>query len=208
VILILFGLTFWAIQVSGSVTKTPVKKALSSFPQQIGNWKCVKQEYFSAPVVDMLGVDDYISYAYASKDGQRVNLYVSYFGSVGVTGGYHSPQNCLPGGGWNIVSVESVELKSKQDSGEGGRIRKIIIQKGSERQVVLYWFYNRGRIISSEYWEKIYLVLDAVFKGRRDGSFIRIMAYTKKDDTGGSIDSIINFADDVSVILDEFVPGK
>ena len=106
----------------------------------------------------MLGVADYISYDYAAGNGGLVNLYISYFTSVGVTGRYHSPQNCLPGGGWNIASVEDIRLTRAPEPFRGGEIKKVVVQKGGEQQVVLYWFQNRGRIIASEYWEKIYLV--------------------------------------------------
>jgi len=208
IVLVLFALTFWAIQSSGSVTETPIKKSLSEFPKQIGDFKYVDNIYFSDGIINMLGVDDYISYDYVGKNGRRVNLYVSYFGAVGVTGSYHSPKNCLPGGGWNVIHSESIALKNSMNGGSRGKIQKVIIQKGDEQQVVLYWFHNRGRIIASEYWEKIYLVLDALFKGRRDGSFIRIMGDTQKGDTGASVDELIDFAGNVATVLDDFIPGS
>ena len=169
VVLALFALTFVGLQFSQTVRQVPIKQPLSGFPVEIGEWKFARKSFFSAPVIEMLGVADYISYDYTEGNGGWLNLYISYFTAVGVTGGYHSPQNCLPGGGWNIASVEDVPLAM------GGQIKKVLVQKGGEQQVVLYWFQNRGRIIASEYWEKIYLVLDAVFKQRRDGSFIRII---------------------------------
>jgi hypothetical protein len=104
VVLALFAVTFLAIQMSQTVRETPIKQPLSSFPSQIGDWKFACKSFFSAPVIDMLGVNGYISYDYAEDSGRVLNLYISYFTAVGVTGAYHSPQNCLPGGGWKTSS--------------------------------------------------------------------------------------------------------
>lgn len=44
--------------------------------------------------------------------------------------------------------------------------------------VVLLMFFTGilGRIISSEYMQKIYLVVDSIFKRRTDGSFVRLIS--------------------------------
>jgi len=202
VVIALFALTFAGLQFSQTVREVPIKQPLSGFPVEIGDWKFARKSFFSAPVIEMLGVADYISYDYAAGNGGWLNLYISYFTAVGVTGGYHSPQNCLPGGGWNIASVEDVALAM------GGQIKKVLVQKGGEQQVVLYWFQNRGRIIASEYWEKIYLVLDAVFKQRRDGSFIRIIGQLPK---GGDKDKftqeMVDFANKTVELAAQYIPG-
>jgi len=208
IVLVFFAVAFLAIQMSQAVRETPIKQPLSGFPSEIGEWKFARKSFFSAPVIDMLGVNDYISYDYAAGSGRELNLYISYFTAVGVTGAYHSPQNCLPGGGWNIVAVEDIPLAKVPAPHTGAAIKKVVVQKGSEQQVVLYWFQNRGRIIASEYWEKIYLVVDAIFKQRRDGSFIRIIGQVPK---GGDKDKFAqemnDFAGSVVGIASDFIPG-
>ena len=202
VVIALFALTFAGLQFSQTVKEVPIKQPLSGFPVEIGDWKFARKSFFSAPVIEMLGVADYISYDYAEGNGGWLNLYISYFTAVGVTGGYHSPQNCLPGGGWNIASVEDVALAM------GGQIKKVLVQKGGEQQVVLYWFQNRGRIIASEYWEKIYLVLDAVFKQRRDGSFIRIIGQVPKGgDKNQFTQEMLEFANKTVELAAQYIPG-
>ncbi|WP_255494315.1 exosortase-associated EpsI family protein [Desulfopila sp. IMCC35008] len=52
----------------------------------------------------------------------------------------------------------------------------MLIRRVNEYQIVFYCYQNRGRVIVSEYWEKIYQVTDALLMGRRDGTFVRIMA--------------------------------
>jgi EpsI family protein len=208
IILLLFAVTATVIHLSGNVTKIPIKKDLESFPRKIGEWTLIGKSFFADNINEMLGVDDYINYTYATPSGQTANLYLSYFGAVGVTGAYHSPRNCLPGGGWNVVSLEPVPLDDQAKGIGVGKIQRAIIQKGTEKQVVFYWFYNRGRVITSEYWDKIYLVLDALFKGRRDGSFIRIIAPLSNEDPDKNIAVAADFAMQVSKHVMNFIPGN
>ena len=156
----------------------------------------------------MLGVKDYIQYNYANQQGDQLNLYIGYYDAVGVTGTYHSPKNCLPGGGWGIAEVKKVPLQlGGTNRGKPVTIAEMLIQNGSEYQVVLYWYQNRGRIIYSEYWEKIYLVLDALFKGRRDGSFVRIMMHVQNGNIQGTEEKAKQFAERVLVLLQDYLPG-
>lgn len=208
IILLLFGCAFWVIQISDSTREVPVKKPLSQFPEKIGDWKLVDSRLLSDSTVAMLGVDDYIEYNYQSSEGITLNLYVSYFSSVGTTGGYHSPRNCLPGGGWQIASIEPLRLNINDEPARPAVINSMLIQNGVDQQLALYWFQNRGRTIASEYWEKIYLVWDAVFKKRRDGSFIRIMAPVPNGRKDATESSLKEFAEKTLIILDDFIPGN
>ena len=206
IVALLFVITFVVLHVSESVKETPIKKRLNMFPQKTGKWTLVNTRLLSNPVIEMIGVNDYIDYDYASPDGPIVNLYVSYFN--GKTGGYHSPRNCLPGSGWNVANTKHLKLDIHDSETGPFRVNLMIVQKGIDKQVVVYWYQNRGRIIASEYWGKIYLVLDSIFKRRRDGSFIRIMAPVYKgriDETGAFLKE---FAEGVVIILREFIPGS
>lgn len=206
IVFLLFIITFALLQVSDSVKETPIKKGLNTFPQETGKWTLTNTRRLSNRVIKMIGVDDYIDYDYAAPDGSIVNLYVSYFN--GKTGGYHSPRNCLPGSGWNVVNIKPLKLDINNSETGPFQVNLMIVQKGIDKQVVVYWYQNRGRIIASEYWGKIYLVLDSIFKRRKDGSFIRIMAPVYKDSIDETAGYLKEFAERVVVILREFIPGS
>ncbi|MCK4486905.1 MAG: EpsI family protein, partial [Desulfobacterales bacterium] len=87
-------------------------------------------------------------------------------------------------------------------------INNMILQKGADRQVVLYWYQCRGRYIRSEYMEKIYQVLDSILKRRTDGSFIRIMASASKGNTEETTPYLKEFAEQVIPVLNDFLPGS
>ena len=207
-VLICFLATFILLQGGAGTRATKISRPLSSFPSQLGPWTLDATRSSAADVIEMLGVDDYIDYSYTDKNGNRVSLYVGFYESVGGGKGYHSPKNCLPGGGWGIDSTKAVQIASQNRPGSPVTVAEMVIREGSEYQVVLYWFQNRGRIIASEYWEKIYLVLDALLKKRRDGSFVRLMAYAPEGDIKKTEAVLKSFAELSMVELDKYLPGK
>ena len=134
-------------------------------------------------------------------------MYAAFYESVGTGGGYHSPKNCIPGGGWGIDSVKTVEVVPK-GARTPVRVTEMVIRNRNEYQVVLYWYQNRGRIIASEYWEKIYQVVDAVVMGRRDGTFVRLLAPVANNDIQKTEQLLQQFASLVLPELNNFLPGR
>lgn len=206
IILLLFTLTFVLLQDVTGIHRTPIKQELSNFPVTLDEWQAVSSRESTEGVIKLLGVDDYIEYNYIGISGEQINFYAAYYEAVGGGKGYHSPKNCIPGGGWGIEAVNTVEITpSGQDSPV--TVSEMIIRNRNEYQVVYYWYQNRGRVIASEYWEKVYLVLDAVTKKRRDGSFIRLMAYAPNGDIEKARNSLRQFAKLSLAELVNFLPG-
>ncbi len=182
-----------------------IKRPLETFPKQIGKWSFVNSTSLPQRIEEKLGVDDYLEYDYISRSGQVVNLYVSYFSSMEGKG-FHSPRNCMPGADWDEASLDPLVLEIYHSESTPVEINNMILQKGADRQVVLYWYQCRGRFIRSEYMEKIYQV-HSIFKRRTDGSFIRIMAPASKGNTEETTPYLKIFAEQVIPILHQFLPG-
>lgn len=206
-VLLMCAATWYVMQISSEVKPVPIKKTLALFPHVIGDYSLSNAFQSSSEVVELLGVDDYIQYNYVRPDGRRINLYVGYYEVVGMGKGYHSPKNCIPGGGWGIDRAEGRQIQPGTDGASTSTISEMIIRRGNEYQVVFYWYQNRGRIIASEYFEKIYQVLDAIFKSRRDGSFVRIMASVTGDDIAATEDDLKEFSEMVMTQLKDHLPG-
>lgn len=208
IVLTLFGITWFLLKSTSAVVPVAIKKPLSSFPQVVGNYRLSDSFQSSADVIELLGVNDYIQYNYVADSGDRINLYVGYYRAVGVDGGYHSPKNCIPGGGWGIDTAKTVDLNAGTEGRKTSSVSQMLIRNGAQYQVVLYWYQNRGRIIASEYWEKIFQVVDAIALGRRDGTFVRIMANAGD---GARIPTtekqVRHFAEKVMPLLEEYLPG-
>lgn len=59
-------------------------------------------------------------------------------------------------------------------NGQSFVVNRVTIQRGEQRQLVYYWFEQRGRRIANEYWMKWYLLTDAVMRNRSDGALVRL----------------------------------
>ncbi|MBW1613684.1 MAG: EpsI family protein [Deltaproteobacteria bacterium] len=181
-------------------------KSFSTFPKQIGEW-VGKEEHFDKRIYDIVGVDDSILSNYHTSDGQQVQLYVGFYRSQREGDLIHSPKHCMPGAGWNIIRTSIEELIIPNHNPGKIKCIKLILQKGTQRQVVLYWFQSRGRFISSEYMQKIYLVIDSIIKHRTDGSFVRLIAPVERDNEGEALEAIKDFAKLLIPILQEYIPS-
>jgi EpsI family protein len=204
-IILITGIIFLNLSPDSKVI--PIKKPLETFPKEINDWTYNEQVIFSDKIAALLGVDDYIQFKYISPDKKKIDLYVSYFSSQKEGKGFHSPRNCMPGAGWDVVRCEPTQLVIHHSKPVTIEINKMIMQKGAERAMVFYWFQSRGRFIRSEYMQKIYLVLDSILKRRTDGSFVRIMMPMEKGDKEQEIENLKEFAEQVIYILKEYLPG-
>ena len=189
--------------VSYSENVPPIKK-FSTFPQQIGEWHGTIS-YFDQSIYDELGVDDSILISYSSPDKKQVQVYIGYYQSQKEGSVIHSPKNCMPGSGWEITSSIKEEVKIP---GSTINLIRLVIKKGLDEQIVLYWFQERGRYISSEYWQKIYLVWDAIFYKRTDGSFVRLIAPVDNRGEKYAADFLKSFASELIPILNQYIPWE
>ena len=155
---------------------TPIREPLSLLPLAIGEWRGQVEPDLSDDIVSQLGVDEYIVRTYAS-DAALVGLYVGFYGSQRQGDTVHSPLNCLPGAGWVPIVQERTVIPVRSTPGGPDRtieVNRFVIQKGLDRQVVFYWYQSRDRVVASEYWGKVYTVLDAMRHNRTDAALVRV----------------------------------
>jgi EpsI family protein len=146
---------------------------LATLPYEIDAWHGREATPLANDVVAQLGVDDYIHRSYLSDGGAIVGLYAGYYRSQRQGDTIHSPQNCLPGAGWRPISSTTIRLSA------GGRevpVNQYVIQKGLDKQVVLYWYQGRGRVVANEYANKALLMWDAATRRRTNGGLVRVMS--------------------------------
>ena len=158
------------VSISGRSEIIPERTSFVEFPARIGQW----QGHVSSLDIETergLGLDDYILSDYSRSDGKLVNLYVAYYASQRTGESPHSPIVCIPGGGWAITDLEQMNYLNL---GEERPLNRVIIQKGSVKELVYYWFDERGRKIANEFWAKFYLLADAIVKNRSDGALVRL----------------------------------
>jgi EpsI family protein len=111
------------------------------------------------------------------NEAALVGLYVGFYGSQRQGDTIHSPLNCLPGAGWVPIEQERTLIPVRSTPAGPDRtiqVNRFVIQKGLDRQVVFYWYQSRDRVVASEYWGKVYTVLDAMRHNRTDAALVRV----------------------------------
>lgn len=151
------------------------RQALKEFPKQVGNWRQTGDDVrFDAETEKVLRADDYLSRNYQLPKGNIASFYVGYYASQRTGATYHSPLNCLPGAGWVMTDGGRITITPA-----GGRppfeANRYVVQNGNDRALMLYWYEGRGRPLASEYWGKVYTVVDSVRRRRSDGAMVRVM---------------------------------
>lgn len=196
-------ITYFSI---GDLQETPLERSLDTLPATIGDWNQANQIVLDDKIIDMLGVDEYIEKIYVSPDNQAIDLYVSYFNVLKEGKQFHSPKNCLIGSGSTLLEVDTVRIPLAE-AGSYVPVGFMMLQKGDRKQLILYWFQCRGKLMHSEYQERLFRVLDAIFKKRTDGAFIRIIVTDNGSDMKRAKDSLISFASQVIPVLQQLIPG-
>ena len=165
----------------------PPRAMFIDFPMKLDGWLgtslSLEKQY-----IDALRFDDYVLADYRFRDGQPVNLYAAYYRSQRKGQSAHSPQSCLPGDGWEISSINSVELPANSGMVRSLHVNRALIQKDSQKQIVLYWFKQRDRIFSNEYLVKVFLFWDALSRRRTDGALVRIASFVGPGETEDIVD--------------------
>jgi EpsI family protein len=169
------------------VDRPAPRVSLAQLPLQIDGWHGREDVALSPEIVEAAGVDDYVNRVYATAPRHAVSLYIGYYASQRQGDTIHSPQNCLPGAGWQaVVSAR----RSVSTGGAQVEVNDVLIQKGLDRAEVVYWYQGRGHTIASEYANKLWLMLDAARLHRTDGGLVRIIAPVVSDRASASADAV------------------
>lgn len=178
----------------------------ADFPRTVDRW--VGKPYpLEREFIDTLRFDDYLLSDYRSSGVEPINLYVAYYRSQKKGQSAHSPKTCIPGGGWEITSLERRAVHDSTAPSGRFEVNRALIQKGSETQVVLYWFKQRERVLTSEYLVKFYLFWDALTRARTDGALIRLVSVVQPNERIDTVEGrLLEFASAVEPQLVNYVP--
>jgi EpsI family protein len=181
------------------------RRPLKEVPTQVGSWRQVgADQRFDQQTESVLRADDYLSRSYALPDGRTASFYVGYYATQRTGATYHSPLNCLPGSGWEMDEAKTITIQPA--NGEPAfEANRYIVQNGDNKQLLIYWYQGRGRKVASEYWGKIYTVIDSVRRRRSDGSMVRVMMPVGRSEEA-TLDAARDLAAQITPALPEFVP--
>ena len=154
----------------------PDRDPFALFPRAVGDWRSYTLP-LEPEVAQVLGATDYINAIY-TQSGDRdtyVNFFAAYYDKQTEGSGIHSPEVCLPVGGWEVFSIDPTPVSIPGTVYGDFTLNRAVIEKGLERQLVYYWFEQRGARMTNDYLAKIDVVYDSLTIGRTDGAMVRFV---------------------------------
>ena len=165
-----------------TVAVLPDRDPFVLFPRNLEQWSGVT-ETLPPEIEQVLGADDYINATYYSTgsgagsgaETALVNVFVAYYDKQTEGSGIHSPEVCLPTGGWEVFSITPHQVDMTGTPYGRFFVNRAVIQKGTSRQLVYYWFEQRGKRMTNDYLAKASVVWDSLTRGRSDGALVRFV---------------------------------
>ncbi|WP_262963894.1 VPLPA-CTERM-specific exosortase XrtD [Methylobacter psychrophilus] len=187
----------------------PARKAFLNFPLQIDKWEG-RNDYLSQKYLDELRLTDYAIINYVQPESaSTINFYSAYYEAQRRGVAVHSPKGCMPGDGWQITQFGQLNFPDIIIDGNELELNRAVIQKGESKQLVYYWFQQRGRTITNEYLVKWYLFYDALTMNRTDGALIRLVTSVGQTEDLEKADQRLQaFIKELAPKLPAYIPGK
>jgi EpsI family protein len=149
----------------------PIEQPLASILAHAAGFQVVEQ---TIPADEQLvaGMTEYVARTYRRDSVVAFTTFVSYYDKQTQGKTIHSPRNCLPGAGWEIVSggLHAVSSPSGVVT-----VNRFLLKNGASTAVAYYWYQGRGRVTANEYLVKLNLLRDAALRGRTEEALVRLV---------------------------------
>jgi len=158
----------------------PLATVLPSYPGYT-----VHDQHVTAEERRVAGMTDYIARAYSRDALVGFTTLVSYYDRQSQGKTIHSPRNCLPGAGWEVLRSGT---RTVDAAGVPHVVNHYTLKNGAATAIVYYWYQGRGRVVASEYAVKWNLLRDAAVLGHTEEALVRVVVYVSPP--AGASDSV------------------
>ena len=185
----------------------PDRDPLALYPRVVDNWQSYTEQ-LDPDIEKVLAADDYLNAIYQNPEvTQPVSFFVAWYNKQTEGQGIHSPEVCLPTGGWEVFSLQEMPLDLTAQGYGTFNANRAVIQKGLTKQLVIYWFEGRGKRESNDFTAKLSVLKDSLVSGRTDGALVRYVTPIGPDETEMQAEvRLIGFMRESLSTLPRFVP--
>ena len=159
-------------------------------PVRLGAWSGQPAPPLDPDVARVLAADQYLHRFYRAG-GTWIEMDVAYYSRPRAGAVMHSPLNCLPGNGWQVVDTRTLPVA------DGFTVRRLVVARGDDRVAMTYWFQNRGAAIANEYRQRVELLANGLRGRPTDAAVVRVMA---REDAATN-DALVNFTRHLGAVL-------
>ncbi|MFO0889633.1 MAG: EpsI family protein [Isosphaeraceae bacterium] len=123
--------------------RPPLRGSLAGLPMVLGGW-AGRDEPVAPDIVKRAQTTEYLNrvYEHPSHPGLRLTLWINY--SEQGTNLRHTPEICLPSGGWSKVESQTRILSVPAPDGSDVRITRLGYGQGELVEHVGFWYYIFG----------------------------------------------------------------
>ena len=116
---------------------------LARLPMQIGDW-IGRDEPMEADILDRTQADEYLNRAYEDprRPGRTLRLWINY-SNQGLNL-RHSPEICLPSGGWTKLETMTKVIPIERPSGPPTNVMRLGYSQDDLIQGIAFWYYIFG----------------------------------------------------------------
>ena len=195
----------WILRAGGPVP-VPGHLPLRDFPLTVGDYigTAIPIDKKTAEILNADGTAS-VLFRKAGSPGSGIVFFSVFYDRQTPEKNIHSPENCLPSSGWSVLSRKTVSLFLVPGA-PPVRASYDVIQKGLQRQVVLYWYQERGRTFSSDYLGRYYMIRDALVMRRTDGAMVRV-SMPVSTTPRAALDQEVSFLRTLAPLLSRYIPG-
>ena len=133
-----------------------------------------KDQVISAEERRVAGMSNYVARVFTDPSALTFTTLVSYYERQTQGKTIHSPRNCLPGAGWEILRSNRVSLTV---DGAPHDVNHFVLRNGRQTAITYYWYQGRGRVVANEYAVKWNLLRDAAIAGHTEEALVRVVVY-------------------------------
>lgn len=150
-----------------------------------------EEQRVSAEERRIAGMTDYVARIYRRDSIVAFTTLVSYYDRQTQGKTIHSPKNCLPGAGWEVLRGSTTKVVA---NGTAYDVNRFVLKNGAAVAVAYYWYQGRGRVVASEYRVKWNLLHDAAVLGHTEEALVRIVVPVRAGQGGVNLNSDRSFA--------------
>ena len=176
----LVGVAVWA-HARPVTTAADLPDFAAALPFRFGEWSGREAPALDPEVAAVLAADQYVHRIYGVRRtnyAERVEMDIAYYERPHAGAAMHSPLNCLPGNGWQIVESRSTPVRLADRT---LTVRRLLVDRKGHRIAMTYWFQNRADVIASEWQQRLRQLTNGVRGVPTDAALVRVMALDTED---------------------------
>lgn len=193
-------LSVWTHARSRAIDVAPFDFA-AAVPFTVGEWQGSNAPPLDPDVARVLAADQYVHRYYELRTGAPpsesdswVEIDIAYYTQPQAGVAMHSPLNCLPGNGWQVIDSRAALVALQRSTVD---VRELVVARGPHRVAMTYWFQNRGAVVGNEYRQRLQLLANGLHGQPTDAALVRVMT----SDTAAGRVAVDRFTRELITIL-------